>query len=273
MSKKTTALIVLSGGQDSTSCLFGALDNGYDVHAITFDYGQRHAIELEAAKRVFELAARNHSEQVFSHEFVEVGNILTSTSPLVSAKHTLEQYKDKDSLPGGIEKTFVPMRNQLFLTLAANRAVALGATVIVTGVCQEDSGGYPDCRQSFITALAAAINESNGEAAPKLRIATPLMYQTKAQSVRWALELSDNGFNAYGALAYSHTSYDGQYPPLGKDHATLLREKGFFEADIPDPLILRAVHEGLMPLPNTANYRASPMMDKCQDYVAKAMGL
>lgn len=248
---KQKALVVLSGGQDSTTCLFWAINKGYEVHAVTFDYGQRHRIELEAARTVGEMAG------VASHEFVCMGaGILKSTSPLVS-DNELEQYEDHASLPGGLEKTFVPMRNQLFLTVAANRAYALGCRVMVTGVCQEDSGGYPDCRAGFIHLIQEATNAGTftGEdgALRGLSILTPLMNLTKADSVYLARSLP----GCMEALAFSHTSYDGAYPPTGHDHATLLRAKGFEEALIPDPLILRAVAEGLMALPNTPNYWAT----------------
>lgn len=245
------ALVVLSGGQDSTACLFWAilvygLEN---VYAVTFDYGQRHSREIDAAFMVASMAGIEAR-----HELVQVGPILRSTSPLTS-DNKLEQYADHQSLPGGLENTFVPMRNQLFLTLAANRAAAIGAEILVTGVCQEDSGGYPDCRKEFINALQMACNLGTftGEAgAPNpLKIVTPLMYMTKGDSVHFALEL---GPACYRALGYTHTSYDGKYPPTGHDHATLLRAKGFEEAGIPDPLVLRAHSEGRMPLPETPNY-------------------
>ena len=251
------ALVVLSGGQDSTTCLFWAIkEYGVsNVHAITINYGQRHAIEIAAAKTVAAMA-RIHER----HEVLDVGPILKSTSPLVS-NNQLEQYADHQSLPGGLEKTFVPMRNTLFLTLAANRAYDLRAFDIVTGICQEDYGGYPDCREVFASALEDAFNESiNDTDGPitsmpnRFRIVTPLMFLTKAQTVHMAKDL-DNG--CWEALAYSHTSYDGAYPPTGHDHATLLRAKGFEEAGLPDPLILRAVSEGLMEVPNTPNYEGT----------------
>lgn len=248
---KQKALVVLSGGQDSTTCLAWALEQGYDVHTVTFDYGQKHAIELQSAMHV----AGMLGVEPYNVEVVRLGeNILAGTSPLTNKAAKLEQYADHKSLPGGLEKTFVPMRNQLFLTVAANRAYVLGCSVVITGVCQEDNGGYPDCRRTFIDALQDACNygtftgESGGLA--PLKILTPLMNLTKAESVKLAMTLK----GCMAALAYSHTSYDGQYPPIGKDHATLLREKGFEEAGIPDPLILRAVAEGLMRMPVSANY-------------------
>lgn len=245
----TKALIVLSGGQDSTTCAFIAKKEGYELHAITFDYGQRHVRELAAAEHVAKLAG------VVTHELVSLGaGVLRGTSPLVNKDERLEQYADHRSLPGGLEKTFVPMRNQLFLTLAANRAYVLDCPVIFTGVCEEDSGGYPDCRLDFINKFKAACDAGTftGEdgALNGLTIATPLMHITKAESVRMALTLP----GCFHALAYSHTSYDGAYPPTGHDHATLLRAKGFEEAGVPDPLVLRAVSEGLMQLPKASNY-------------------
>jgi 7-cyano-7-deazaguanine synthase len=242
------ALVILSGGQDSTTCLFWALENFDQVYAVTYNYGQRHAIEIDAAKKVVELA-----RWVKEHSIIDVGPILQSSSPLVS-DNKLEQYADMHSLPGGLEKTFVPGRNMLFLTLAANHAYARGITNLVTGVCQEDFGGYPDCRQSFITAAEFALRLGLGadEHDPfmLLKIHTPLMNLTKAESVRLAFSIPD----CWNALAYTHTAYDGQYPPIGNDHATLLRAKGFFEAGLADPLVLRAHCEGLMELPDTPNY-------------------
>lgn len=249
ITRKRKALVVFSGGQDSTTCLYWAQAQGFDVHLLTFNYGQRHAREIESARKIAELAGLD-----FQHEIVDVGPILKSTSPLVSDSK-LEQYANHQSLPGGLEKTFVPMRNQLFLTLAANRAIALGCTDIVTGVCQEDFGGYPDCRAVFIDALEEAINLGTfiGDVHPDNRftIHTPLMHLTKAQSVHLAWEL---GKDCWKALGYSQTAYDGQYPPVGKDHATLLRAKGFEEAGLPDPLVIRAAAAGLMQLPDTPNY-------------------
>lgn len=244
-------LVVLSGGQDSTTCLFYAKrvlakDPGSEVHALTFNYGQRHVQEIDAARRVVHLAS------VHSHEILTLPAILKGTSPLVSGAQ-LEQYADHDALPGGIEKTFVPMRNAFFLTVAANRAVVLGADVILTGVSEEDYGGYPDCRETFLAGMSNMIELALGESVqtpPAIR--APLLHLSKAETVRFAQSLS----GCYHAMAFTHTAYDGMYPPKGKDHASLLRVKGFLEAGVPDPLILRAVDEKLMPLPQAPNYEA-----------------
>jgi 7-cyano-7-deazaguanine synthase len=247
MEEKSKVLVVLSGGQDSTTCLFWAKQIFDEVYTITFDYGQRHACELLAAGKVAGMVG------VKETILVNIGDLLESTSPLVS-DNKLAQYKDAASLPGGLEDTFVPARNLLFLTLAANHAYARGIKTIVTGVCQEDFGGYPDCRQSFITAAECAINAAFGydvlDGVNQMVILTPLMNMTKAESVMFAAGME----GCFEALAYTHTGYDGKYPPTGKDHATLLRAKGFEEAHLPDPLVCRAIKEGLMEIPETTNY-------------------
>ena len=253
--RATIALVVLSGGQDSTTCLAWAKQNYDEVHAITIDYGQRHRREIQAALDVGKILG------VATHQMVVVGSILQSTSPLVSDQplETYSDYKSMDEIIGDrVEKTFVPMRNQLFLTIAANRAVKLGARVIVTGVCQADNANYPDCRLSFINSLETTINESLGlpiTDSNYLHIATPLMLKAKHETVDM---MRGNGL--FATLAFTHTAYDGNYPPVSKDHANTLRAQGFLEAGMPDPLVLRAVGEGLMELPATHNYGNAPQI-------------
>ena len=251
------ALVILSGGQDSTLCLDIATRNpDFDsVSAVTFNYGQRHIRELEAARDVAAFYG-------VAHEIVDVGPILQGTSPLTNKAEELEQYADHASMEAiigdRVEKTFVPMRNALFLTLAANRAVCMGVTHLFTGVCEADNANYPDCRQVFINAQEAAINMALGYGRihpDYINIVAPLMSMSKANSVRY---FADRG--EFAALAFTHTSYDGQYPPVGHDHATVLRAQGFFEAGLPDPLVVRAHMEGLMELPETSNYQA-PQLD------------
>lgn len=247
----TKALVILSGGQDSTTCLFWAKRYFDEVHAITFDYGQRHILEIDAAKKIAALA------NVVSHEIIEVPNCLISISPLTS-NNALEHYENAEQMEAVIgsrrELTFVPMRNALFLTIAANRGEALGVPNLVTGVCQMDNANYDDCRATFIAATTEYINYALGHdhrGTQPIRIHTPLMSKSKAQTVMMAYDMPD----CWEALAYSHTSYDGKYPPTGPNHANLLRADGFEKAGLPDPLVLRAVKEGLMTLPETDNYK------------------
>lgn len=237
-------VVVFSGGQDSTTCLYWAMDRFTEVYAVSFDYGQRHVREILSAKMIC-------TYEGIEHEIINLGNdILKGSSPLINQDAELGQYKDHQSLPGGLEDTFVPMRNQLFLTIAANRAHVHGCNVLVTGVSAEDFGGYPDCRPDFIEAFIK-VSSIGTFTDDSLRVITPVMTLDKCATVHMALQFKD----CYKALGLSHTSYDGEYPPKSNDHATLLRAKGFELAGVPDPLILRAYSENLLPhLPETANY-------------------
>lgn len=247
-------MVVLSGGQDSSTCLFWAMQQKEfgEVHAVTFNYGQRHKRELDAARTVAKIAG------VVSHEVVDVGPVLRSRSPLVNQHTNLELYDDyasMDKIIGDrVELTFVPMRNPFFLTLAANIAVSLDCFDLVTGVCQADNANYPDCRQGFINAQENSTRLALGR--PFL-IHTPLMYLSKARSINLATKIP----GAYEALAFTHTAYDGGYPPVGKDHASIVRAHGFEEAGLPDPLVVRAWIEGLMSLPETDNYKDIKILD------------
>lgn len=261
---KEAAMVVLSGGQDSTTCLGWALEKFHRVEAVSFDYGQKHKIELEAALSV--VAYFGLSGRPIKHEIVKIGdNAFAGTSPLTNKDEQLETYSDHDEMEAiigdRVEKTFVPMRNAVFLMLAANRAVVAGCGALVTGVCQADNANYPDCRQVFINSAARTINcsmgtESTRSEHPTFKVHTPLMDLSKAESIKVALSLH----NTYAALAYSHTAYDGLYPPNGADHASILRAHGFEQADVPDPLVLRAWREGRMSLPDAANYRAERLL-------------
>lgn len=249
---KKKALVILSGGQDSTTCLFWAKENFDEVHAITFDYGQRHIVELGAAAAVAEMAG------VASHEFVQVPNCLVSASPLTS-NNDLEQYENAEQMEkvigNRVELTFVPMRNTFFFTVAMNRAVALECNDLVTGICQEDNANYPDCTESFRNAFERMANLSLGSVDSKtngnrFKVWAPLMFLSKAETVKMAHRLP----GCWDALAYTHTSYDGKYPPTDMNHSNVLRAHGFETAGLPDPLVLRAWREGLMSLPTTRNY-------------------
>jgi 7-cyano-7-deazaguanine synthase len=228
---KRQMMVVLSGGQDSTTCLAWAKDNAITVRAVTFNYGQRHQAEIESASKIAQMLGAE------SHDIIDVPNILRSRSPLTSDTEleTYDDYESMDEIIGDrVEVTFVPMRNAFFLTLAANIALAYDCYDLVTGVCQQDNANYPDCRGSFIDAQEATINEALGLSA-KFEIHTPLLDLTKAESIALAKSLP----GAMDALAYSHTCYAGEVPPCGKCHACVLRAHGFTEAQTSDPLIER----------------------------------
>lgn len=210
------SLVLLSGGQDSATCLAISLQNG-PVHTIAFDYGQRHKIELEYAEKLakeagvpFEIIAIPTIAQLTS-------NALTHHDQIIEAK------------PGELPSTFVDGRNMIFLTFAAVKAKQLGIRTLVTGVCQTDFSGYPDCRNVFVKSLNVTLNLAMEY---EFVIETPLMWLTKAETVRVMARL-----NCLSWYALTHTCYEGQRPPCGQCPACKLRAGGFAEAGIPDPLL------------------------------------
>jgi 7-cyano-7-deazaguanine synthase len=216
----SSAIVVLSGGQDSTTCLFWAINEFDSVETVTFDYGQRHRIELEAAQKIAKLAGVKNTILPIDTFGILGGNSLTGKEAV-----------DESSQEGELPNSFVPGRNLIFLTFAAAFAYQREIKDLVTGVCQTDYSGYPDCRQNTIEAIQLAINlgmESN------VRIHTPLMWMTKSETVKFAEEVG-----ALEALAWSHTCYNGEVPPCGQCPACELRAKGFEEGGIPDPLLER----------------------------------
>ncbi|MFH6910059.1 7-cyano-7-deazaguanine synthase QueC [Vibrio sp. LQ2] len=174
------AVVVFSGGQDSTTCLIQALTQYDEVHAITFDYGQRHKLEIEVAKSLGkELGVTTH--KVMDVSLLNELAISSLTRDDIPVSHELQS--------NGLPNSFVPGRNILFLTLAGIYAYQLGAKTVITGVCETDFSGYPDCRDEFVKSMNEALNK--GMEYP-LTIKTPLMWLDKAQT--W--ELADK----YGAL-------------------------------------------------------------------------
>jgi len=217
------ALVVLSGGQDSTTCLYWALDRYGTgaVDTVTFDYGQRHHVELECAARVAEFAGVSNTCLPIDTFAALGGDALTDPD--------IEVGSDVDS-DTGLPNTFVPGRNLVFLTYAAAFAYQRRIQNIVTGVAQTDYSGYPDCREDTIAALQHALRlgmESN------VTIHTPLMHLSKKETVELARDLG-----GLPALAYTHTCYNGERPPCGQCPACELRGKGFAEAGIEDPLLV-----------------------------------
>ncbi|HWK22793.1 MAG TPA: 7-cyano-7-deazaguanine synthase QueC [Ureibacillus sp.] len=210
--KKEKAIVVFSGGQDSTTCLFWAKERFTEVEAVTFDYGQRHRLEIECAK---EIAA----ELGVKHHILDM-SLLNQLAPNALTRDDLEIVDgNEEELPS----TFVPGRNLLFLSFAGVLASQVGAKHIVTGVCETDFSGYPDCRDIFIKSLNVTLNLSMDES---FIIHTPLMWINKAQT--W--ELADK----LGALKFVRektlTCYNGiKADGCGECPACKLRQKGLTE--------------------------------------------
>ena len=167
------AVVVFSGGQDSTTCLVQALKEYDEVHAITFDYGQRHRLEIEVAESLSkELGVKAH--KVMDVTLLNELAISSLTRGDIPVSHELQE--------NGLPNSFVPGRNILFLTLAGIYAYQIGANTVITGVCETDFSGYPDCRNNFVKAMNSALVQGMDR---PLDIKTPLMWLNKAET--WAL--------------------------------------------------------------------------------------
>ncbi|MCH4294377.1 7-cyano-7-deazaguanine synthase QueC [Shewanella sp. 3B26] len=205
------AVVVFSGGQDSTTCLVQALSQFDEVHAITFDYGQRHSEEIEVAKTLAnELGCASH--KIMDVSLLGELAISALTRDAIPVSHEL--------MENGLPNTFVPGRNILFLTLAGIYAYQLGADTVITGVCETDFSGYPDCRNDFVKAMEQALNLGMDK---QLEIRTPLMWLNKAET--WALA------DRYGKLELVRnqtlTCYNGiKGDGCGDCPACLLRRRG-----------------------------------------------
>ncbi|WP_461676116.1 7-cyano-7-deazaguanine synthase QueC [Staphylococcus warneri] len=202
------AIVVFSGGQDSTTCLFYAKKHFKDVILVTFNYGQRHDAEIEVAKKIAQ-------EQNVEHHILDM-SLLSQLTPNALTQRDLKIEDTEDGIPN----TFVPARNLLFLSFAGALAYQIKAKHIITGVCETDFSGYPDCRDSFIKSMNVTLNLSMDR---DFVIHTPLMWLDKAQT--W--ELADN----LGVLNYIRentlTCYNGIIGDgCGECPACQLRSRG-----------------------------------------------
>lgn len=226
MNKTPKALVVLSGGQDSTTCLYWALREfgAANVEAVTFDYGQRHRVELDCARKIAQLAGVRQTVLPIDTFAAIGGNALTDDS-------IAPEEGARDDADTALPNTFVPGRNLVFLSFAAALAYTRGIEHVVTGVAQTDYSGYPDCRENTLKALELALRLGMDS---RVTLHAPLMFMSKADTVRLAQDVG-----AMDAMAWSHTCYNGEVPPCGRCASCELRTKGFAEAGVADPLVVR----------------------------------
>lgn len=216
--KNEKAVVIFSGGQDSTTCLHWALNRFGTVEAITFNYGQKHSVELDCAKEICD-------KLMIKQTIIDISFLNTIVESALTSNGDVNQKNDK-----GLPASFVPNRNQLFITMAHSYAQKIGAKHLVTGVCQTDYSGYMDCRQIFINAISVATNLGSGE---DIQIHTPLMYLDKAETFKLALDENCLG----EVIEHSHTCYNGNREIMhpwghgcGECPACELRAKGYYEA-------------------------------------------
>jgi 7-cyano-7-deazaguanine synthase len=226
------AVVLLSGGMDSTTVAAIAQRDGFDVHALSVRYGQRHAVELDAAMRVAARLGIRHHVVIDLDLRAFGGSALTGDEPVPKDTPMAE-------IGTRIPATYVPARNTIFLSLALAWAETLGAHDIYLGANALDYSGYPDCRPEYLDAFArmADLATRAGVEGARLTIHTPLLRLTKAQIVARGLELGLD----YGLTS---TCYDpaADGAACGRCEACLLRLKGFEEAGVPDPVRYQAAH-------------------------------
>ncbi len=220
------AVCLLSGGLDSATCLAYARREGFECYALSFDYGQRHRIELEAARRIAEAL------DVADHRVAKIDLRVFGHSALTD-EIEVPKGRNEDSMAHGIPITYVPARNTIFLSFALAWAEVLEASDIYIGVNALDYSGYPDCRPEFIEAFERMSNlatKAGVEGRTRIQIRTPLIRLSKADIVRLGREL-----NVPFALTHSCYDPDAAGRPCGACDSCLLRAKGFREAGVVDP--------------------------------------
>ncbi len=215
MKTKKGALVIFSGGQDSTTCLYWAKNRFKNVEAITFNYGQKHSVELDQAKLICKL-------EDIKQTVIDISFLDTIVESALVSNGDVNKLNDK-----GLPSSFVPNRNQLFITLAHSYAQKIGFDVLITGVCETDFSGYPDCRENFIKEIEKTTNLGS-EAS--ISILTPLMHLNKAETFKLAKD--ENCLNR--VIRLSHTCYNGDRTTqhdwgYGCDNcpACELRKKGY----------------------------------------------
>ncbi len=222
------AIVLVSGGLDSATVAAIARDEGYEVYALSFDYGQRHRLELDAARAVV-------AAQGIRHHAVSVIDLRVFGGSALTSDIAVPKHDNVAEIGGGIPITYVPARNTIFLSFALAYAEVVGANDVFIGVNALDYSGYPDCRPDYIRAFETMANlatRAGVEGQQRLAIHAPLMELDKAGIIRRGTALGVD-------YAQTLSCYDPTPPNRACGHcdSCLLRRKGFTEAEIPDPTL------------------------------------
>ncbi len=226
MNGEKSAVVLSSGGLDSTTAMAIARSEGYRIYSLSFDYGQRHVVELAAAERVAR-AFRAEKHLVISLDLRKIGG------SALTAEIAVPKRSAEDLMNGDIPITYVPARNTIFLSYALGWAEVLKASNIFIGVNAVDYSGYPDCRPEFIASFERMANlatKAGVEGKSRLKIRTPLIHLTKAEIIQKGLALGVD-------YRMTHSCYDpdSKGRACGQCDSCLLRKKGFADAGVPDP--------------------------------------
>lgn len=228
MISRGAAVVLLSGGMDSATTLAMAVRDGFEAHALTVAYGQRHGIEIERAGEIAKAMG------AASHRVAAVDLSVPGGSSLTDPSLPVPRARSDGEIAAGIPSTYVPARNTVFLSLALSWAETLGARDLYIGVNAVDFSGYPDCRPGFLEAFEnlARIGTRAGVEGEKIRVHAPLLNLSKAQIVQRAVEL---GVDLARTVSCYDPSPEGK--PCRQCDACRLRARGFEEAGIEDPAI------------------------------------
>lgn len=228
MEKHEKAVVLTSGGLDSTTTMAIAKDHGYAIFSLSFDYGQRHRFELEAARKVSDyLGAAQH--------LVIPLDLTVFGGSALTADISVPKGRDSGAMARGIPITYVPARNTIFLSVALAWAEVIEAGHIFIGVNAVDYSGYPDCRPEYIAAFESMANlatKAAVEGALTIRLHTPLIHMSKAQIIRTGIDLGVD-------YSLTHSCYDPspEGGACGQCDSCILRRKGFLEAGVTDPTV------------------------------------
>ena len=219
------AVVLLSGGLDSSTVLAMALEKGYEVIALTFNYGQRHGRELESAKNV----ARHYG--ISEHVVMDLGLGSFVKSSLTDESEAIPQGRTRSEIGSGIPSTYVPGRNLVFLSIASSLAESLGASAVFIAANSVDFSGYPDCTPEFIEAFQRTLDVGTkaGKEGRPVKVLAPIIRFSKAEIVREAVRLRV-------PLELTWSCYRGGAKACGRCDSCMLRLQGFAEAGVEDPI-------------------------------------
>ncbi|MEV4712626.1 7-cyano-7-deazaguanine synthase QueC [Micromonospora sp. NPDC049374] len=225
---KPQAVVLLSGGLDSATALAVAVNEGFEANALSFRYGQRHTVELEAAARVAKALGATR------HVVADIDLRIFGGSALTDDELAVPHHESAEEIGTEIPVTYVPARNTIFLSFALAWAETLGSSDIFIGVSALDYSGYPDCRPEYIEAyerMANLATKAGVEGSQRMKIHTPLIHLTKADTIRLGLSLGVD----YSLTHSCYDPVDGR--PCGSCDSCLLRIRGFAELGMSDPVL------------------------------------
>jgi len=234
---KKSALVIFSGGLDSTTCLYWAVNNYSVVHTLTFLYGQRNKVEVGYAKKTVDLikkAGKDINMHFFKIDLFQIGgSALTDRGIAVPKRRTLKD------IGYGVPATYVPFRNGIFLSLAAAFAEKENVDDVIGGWNTVDFSGYPDCREDFLKTMEKAINlgTKRGIEEKPIHVVFPLIHKSKMEIIKFGKEMGAD-------YSYAYSCYEGKEIPCGECDSCILRKKGFTEAGFEDDFLVRLKKEG-----------------------------